>query len=147
MTMDPPNARAAERRAGIPSSGVLLRPELAFRGGPMRRVLSMAAVLCVTGAGAVPAQTFAGDEPVLRRIWEEGTQHSQLVPLAQALLDSIGPRLTGTPEQDAAHAGRWRASGSGESPPATSSTARGWAGAAAIPTSTCWSRASAPWRG
>jgi carboxypeptidase Q len=112
MTMDPPNARAAERRAGIPSSGVLLRPELAFRGGPMRRVLSMAAVLCVTGAGAVPAQTFAGDEPVLRRIWEEGTQHSQLVPLAQALLDSIGPRLTGTPEQDAAH--RWAVARFGE---------------------------------
>ena len=42
------------------------------------------------------AQTFAVDDPVLRRIWQEGMEHSQLYPLAQTLLDSIGPRLTGS---------------------------------------------------
>jgi carboxypeptidase Q len=40
-------------------------------------------------------------DPVLRAIWEEGMTRSQLEPLAQALLDSIGARLTGTPQQQA----------------------------------------------
>ena len=43
----------------------------------------------------------AGDR-VLRAIWEEGTHRSQLEPLAQALLDSIGPRLTASPGMMAA---------------------------------------------
>jgi hypothetical protein len=34
---------------------------------------------------------------VVRAIWNEGMDNSQLPRLAQALLDSIGPRLTGTP--------------------------------------------------
>jgi carboxypeptidase Q len=49
------------------------------------------------------AQTFATSEPVLEAIWEEGMERSQVYPLAQVLLDSIGPRLTGTPQQHAAH--------------------------------------------
>jgi carboxypeptidase Q len=49
-------------------------------------------------------QGWATDDRVLRAIWDEGTQRSQLEPLAQALIDSIGPRLTGTPGQAAAHA-------------------------------------------
>jgi carboxypeptidase Q len=69
----------------------------------MRRMLLIAAGIGLGVADTLPAQTFAQEDPVLRRIWTEGTQNSQLVPLAQALLDSIGPRLTGTPEQDAAH--------------------------------------------
>lgn len=43
------------------------------------------------------AQTFAVDDPVLRRIWQEGMEHSQLYTLGQTLLDSIGPRLAGSP--------------------------------------------------
>jgi len=43
------------------------------------------------------AQTFAVEDSVLRRIWQEGMEHSQLYPLAQTLLDSIGPRLAGSP--------------------------------------------------
>jgi hypothetical protein len=45
---------------------------------------------------AAGAQTFPVNDPVLRAIWTEGTKNSQLYPLAQALSDSIGPRLTGT---------------------------------------------------
>ncbi|HEV2147148.1 MAG TPA: M20/M25/M40 family metallo-hydrolase [Longimicrobiaceae bacterium] len=45
------------------------------------------------------AQTFATESPVLRAIWNVGTRDSQLERLAQTLLDSIGPRLTGTPQQ------------------------------------------------
>jgi len=43
------------------------------------------------------AQTFPTDDPVIRGIWMEGMDHSQLETLAYSLLDVIGPRLTGTP--------------------------------------------------
>src|SRR5712692_6867946 len=45
------------------------------------------------------AQTAANIDPVIHKIWSEGMDHSQIYPLAQTLLDSIGPRLTGSPEQ------------------------------------------------
>jgi hypothetical protein len=54
----------------------------------------LALALCVL---PVKAQTFSLEDPVLRRIWQEGMEHSQLYPLAQTLLDSIGPRLAGSP--------------------------------------------------
>lgn len=52
---------------------------------------------------SVPAQTFAVEDPVLRQIWQEGMENSQLPRLAQALMDSIGPRLTGSPGHKAAN--------------------------------------------
>lgn len=54
---------------------------------------------------AVPAvaQSPADRAATLRRIRAEGMDSSQVVPLAQALLDSIGPRLTGSPGQKAAN--------------------------------------------
>jgi len=71
----------------------------------MKRTFVLSSVLAVAVASPLAAQQFTSDNPVLQRIWTEGTQNSQLFPLGQALMDSIGPRLTGTPEQDAAH--RW----------------------------------------
>lgn len=64
----------------------------------MKRVARLA-VLGGALAAAAPAaaQTFTAQDPVLQRIWQEGMQNSQLEALAQPLLDSIGPRLTGTP--------------------------------------------------
>src|SRR5687767_7161455 len=53
-------------------------------------------------AGPAAAQEWQTNDPVLRAIWEEGTQRSQLEPMAQALMDSLGPRLTGSPGQAAA---------------------------------------------
>jgi hypothetical protein len=55
-------------------------------------------------AGATPAlaQTWAVEDPVLRQIWEVGMNDSQVMDIAQTLLDSIGPRLTGTPGYDRA---------------------------------------------
>jgi len=47
--------------------------------------------------GALPAQGFTTDDPVVRRIWEEGMSNSQVARLAQVLMDSIGPRLAGSP--------------------------------------------------
>jgi hypothetical protein len=49
------------------------------------------------------AQTFTTDDPVLQRIWELGMEQSRATDLAQVLMDSIGPRLTGSPGQLAAH--------------------------------------------
>lgn len=48
-----------------------------------------------------PAQTFTTRDPVLERIWHEGMETSHAYPLAQALMDSIGPRLTGSPGHEA----------------------------------------------
>ena len=36
-------------------------------------------------------------DPVINRIWDEGMKRSQVGSLAQSLLDSIGPRLTASP--------------------------------------------------
>jgi carboxypeptidase Q len=57
----------------------------------------------VAPAGPLPAQTFTVQDPVLQRIWDIGMNQSQAEPIAQALLDSIGPRLTGTPGMDRAN--------------------------------------------
>jgi carboxypeptidase Q len=66
-----------------------------------RRTLSFAAALTVL-ASASPAfgQTWAVEDPVLRQIWDVGMNQSQVMKIAQTLLDSIGPRLTGTPGYD-----------------------------------------------
>jgi carboxypeptidase Q len=71
----------------------------------MRRVslLFLAVVAGVAVVEPVRAQTFAIEDPVLRRIWQLGMEESRIYDLAQALLDSIGPRLTGTPQKQAAH--------------------------------------------
>lgn len=60
----------------------------------MRRILLCAAAL---GASPLAAQTFPTGDPVLRAMWNEGMRNSQAMTLLQVLSDSIGPRLTGTP--------------------------------------------------
>jgi hypothetical protein len=62
--------------------------------------LALAALVALPALAAHPAaaQSFPTDDPVIRRIWAEGMeQGSQAYRLAQTLLDSIGPRLTGSP--------------------------------------------------
>jgi carboxypeptidase Q len=44
----------------------------------------------------VEAQAFRTHDPVIERLWREGMERSQAERLAQALMDSIGPRLSGT---------------------------------------------------
>ncbi len=74
-----------------------------LRGLPFRPALAGAGLLGTlllgTLAPAVEAQTFPTDDPVIRALWNEGMDEnrSQLVPLARALMDSIGPRLSGSP--------------------------------------------------
>jgi len=60
----------------------------------------IAALIAVPTAGS--AQDMTVDDPTVESIVEAGIGQSQLEPLAQALLDSIGPRLAGTPQFDAA---------------------------------------------
>ena len=69
-----------------------------------RALLAVAAAMAAfsSAPGIAAAQTLATDDPVLRAIWNEATAASQLEPLAQALLDSLGPRLTGSPGMERA---------------------------------------------
>ncbi len=67
-----------------------------------RFALAVTACLLLA-APLTQAQTFPTDDPVLEAIWDEGVERSQVERLAQVLLDSIGPRLVGTPQQQVAH--------------------------------------------
>jgi carboxypeptidase Q len=63
-------------------------------------------VLLAGGVGGrvapASAQARGADERVLRAIVEEATARSRIEPLAQTLLDSLGPRLTGSPAMERA---------------------------------------------
>jgi hypothetical protein len=60
--------------------------------------------LIVAGSRGAPAQTFPTDNPVIKRMWDEGmTTRSQAASLAQVLMDSIGPRLYGSPALESAN--------------------------------------------
>ena len=66
------------------------------------RLLPAALVLICAAARTAAAQDLTTDDPVLRKIWEEGTTNSQVARLGQVLMDSIGPRLAGTPNMKSA---------------------------------------------
>jgi carboxypeptidase Q len=68
----------------------------------MQKIARWALAAAALAAAPLPAQEWTTNDPVLRAIWEEGTQRSQLEPLAQALMDSLGPRLTASPGMMAA---------------------------------------------
>ena len=65
----------------------------------IRRLLLAALATALLAAPARPlsAQSAAGDDAVLKRIWTIGMDSSQTMRLSQVLFDSVGPRLTGTP--------------------------------------------------
>jgi hypothetical protein len=59
--------------------------------------LSLSAAIAAQSAPVPSASpSFPTDDPVLRRIWAIGMDSSHVEQLAGTLLDSIGPRLTGT---------------------------------------------------
>lgn len=70
-----------------------------------RALPSLAALLTALAllAPAADAQTWATDDPVLQQLWTEAMENSHLETLGQQLLDSIGPRLTGSPGLERAH--------------------------------------------
>ena len=51
----------------------------------------------------VRAQTNPTGDPIVQKIYDEGMHHSQLERYAQPLMDSIGPRLTGSAANRAAN--------------------------------------------
>lgn len=57
--------------------------------------------LLLASAFALPAvaqgQTFRSADSVIRKMWRAGMEQSQLERLGQVLIDSIGPRLSGSP--------------------------------------------------
>jgi len=74
----------------------------AHRGVGGLPALGAVLLVAVTAPVVVSAQSLATDDPVLRAIWDEATIRSRLEPLAQTLLDSLGPRLTGSPGMERA---------------------------------------------
>ncbi len=66
---------------------------------PFPRILAAAslAALIAAPASAQRATTFPTDDPAIQRIWRIGMDSSRVEQLGQVLLDSIGPRLTGSP--------------------------------------------------
>ncbi|MEN9508589.1 MAG: hypothetical protein RLZZ621_1152 [Gemmatimonadota bacterium] len=63
--------------------------------------------LCAAGAlwlasAALPSAALSQTDATLARIYRLGTDSSRVYQLGQVFFDSIGPRLTGTPHQDAA---------------------------------------------
>lgn len=62
--------------------------------------LSRILLLCFFFTGGF---TFAQEDKVIENIIQEAEQNSQLKQLAHQLLDSIGPRLVGTPQMHNAH--------------------------------------------
>ena len=63
----------------------------------MRKSVLLAALAALVAPAVTHAQTWQSDDPVLKRIWAMGIDSSHTEMLAQQLFDSIGPRLTGTP--------------------------------------------------
>ncbi|HUH11471.1 MAG TPA: M20/M25/M40 family metallo-hydrolase [Longimicrobiales bacterium] len=68
----------------------------------MRTSAALLLFLLVT-PGWLSAQALPVGDPVLERIYRMGMEESRLYPLAQTLLDSVGPRLTGSPGHLAAN--------------------------------------------
>jgi hypothetical protein len=54
-------------------------------------------LIALVATASAEAQTFRTNDPVIRRMWQLGIQQSQTEALAQVLMDSIGPRLAGSP--------------------------------------------------
>jgi carboxypeptidase Q len=66
------------------------------------RLLTLVSVLSAVATSAFAQDNPTGD-PVIQRIYNEGMHQSQASRLAQVLMDSIGPRLTGSPANRAAN--------------------------------------------
>ncbi len=70
-----------------------------------RNSFAALAACALVGSPTAAAQTLPTADPVIEAIWTEGMGNSATPRLAQTLMDSIGPRLAGSPEFDAA--GAW----------------------------------------
>ena len=67
---------------------------------PRGALIALSSVLVSTAA--LDAQQAPVPDSVIEAMWVEGTEGSRAEELAQVLLDSLGPRLTGSPASDRA---------------------------------------------
>jgi hypothetical protein len=67
-----------------------------------KRAALLLVSLAVAAPASLKAQTLATDDPVLRQIWDLAINDSRIEAMAQKLLDSIGPRLTASPQMERA---------------------------------------------
>ena len=67
------------------------------RSAALTAVATALSLAAATQGGAQRPTTFPIDNAAIKRIWQIGMDSSRVEPLGQALLDSIGPRLTGSP--------------------------------------------------
>ena len=88
------SGQAVPRRLLVPRPSSLVPP---MPRSPLPATLALA---LLAAAHPAAAQSFPTDDPVIHRIWALGMDSSHVEPLSQALFDSIGPRLTGTAEQN-----------------------------------------------
>ncbi len=92
-------------RAGVAVAFVATALPLAAQGrgggGPAIQKAPGAMAPAIDSAPEYVRRNAPTDAGILR-IWEEGMQRSQVPKIAQTLLDSIGPRLTGSPNMDRA---------------------------------------------
>jgi hypothetical protein len=65
--------------------------------------IAFLAFVTLSSARVALAQDNPTGDPVVQRIYDEGMRHSQASRVAQVLMDSIGPRLTGSPANRAAN--------------------------------------------
>ena len=68
----------------------------------MKKPLFALAIGLAMVAGSVAPLAAQDTDPVIKRMWSLGMDSSHTWDLAQALFDSIGPRLTGTPQGNSA---------------------------------------------
>jgi len=68
-------------------------------GGRAAQAAGLTAALLLGGAVMASAQTYPTNDPIIRGIWERGMdpERSMARTLSQTLMDSIGPRLSGSP--------------------------------------------------
>ena len=64
---------------------------------PSGRVVLAGSLALAAAVAPAAAQSFPSDDPVIRAIWEEGVERSQVMELGRVMMDEIGPRLTGSP--------------------------------------------------
>jgi carboxypeptidase Q len=63
----------------------------------MRALVRLTLAAAIAYPAAASAQTFRSADSVIRRMWRAGMEQSQVERLGQVLIDSIGPRLSGSP--------------------------------------------------
>ena len=66
-------------------------------------LLASLAIAPTVAAQEIPTVGAPTTDPVIQRIYQEGMKSSQAAALAQVLMDSIGPRLTGSPANRSAN--------------------------------------------